>query len=158
MILNDIKLDQIMLTRKTGQSRLLARVLRQPKISKKCCKPFHGIFVLHPRILNIWQNICQHYEKSVPSSLLQRRYASKFKFFRNLLKNHLQANRGQLIAQIERNVFSNASERLFQTPSGCGKVKLVLNQQYIIKAQYYTPEVYHFLSKKNWELIQRAGS
>ena len=109
----------------------------------------YGVFVLHPWILNFDQNTLRHYETSVPSSLLHVLYDCKFKFSRELFKNTFTADRGQLRAEIEKNVFSNTSERLFLIlQSVCGKVKLALNQQHINNTQNQTPTVVHFFVKK----------
>ena len=47
------------------------------------------------------------YKTSVSSSLLYRGYDWKFKFSRELAKNTFMADRGQLRAEIQRNIFSN---------------------------------------------------
>ena len=109
----------------------------------------YGIFVLQLWILNFGQNTLQHYETSVPSSLLHERYDCKFKVSRELFKNTFTADRGQLRAEIERNVFSNTSERLFlMFQSACGRMKLALKQQYISNTQNQIPGLAHFSRQK----------
>ena len=77
------------------------------------------------------------------------RYDGKFKFTRELFKNTSTADLGQSNAKIERNAFSNNSERFFLiVKSVCGKVKLALNQEYINNTRNQTPVVAHFFVKK----------
>ena len=53
------------------------------------------------------------------------------------------------MAEIERNVLSNTSERLLlMVQSVYRKVKLALNQHYINNTQNKTPVVAHFFVKK----------
>ena len=123
----------------------------------------YGVSFLHPWVLNFGQNTLQHYETSVPSSLLHMRYNCKFKFSRGFFKNTFTADRGQLRAGIERNVFSKTWERLFlMLRSIFGNVKLALSQKYINNAQNQTPATAHFFVKKvlgvdtAWFIIREA--
>ena len=58
----------------------------------------------------------------------------------NFLENTFTVDRGQLKTELERNIFSNTSERLFlMLQSVCGKMKLALNQQDMNDTQNQTP-------------------
>ena len=58
----------------------------------------------------------------------------------NFLENTFTADRGQLKTELERNIFSNTSERLFlMLQTVCGKTKLALNQKYINDTQNQIP-------------------
>ena len=58
----------------------------------------------------------------------------------NFLGNAFTADRGQLKTELERNIFSNTSERLFlMLQTVCGKTKLALNQKYINDTQNQIP-------------------
>ena len=64
-------------------------------------------------------------------------------------KNYFMADRTKLRDEIQKNVFSNISEHLFLTfQSVYGKLKLALNQEYIINAQNQTPVVAYLFSQK----------